>query len=492
MLYLCANLTQVAPTRKGKIAKVAAETPAFALPPTETYIADQVARWQAALNDARCIQVLLALYTTNAFSPCFALSARSICALTGLRHHQVVRRLIRGDKRCRAKLVGLVAWQTGRKGQKTRYWLTPEGRKVAELVAKGFQVGKATLTALATDRQRRKVAHLPKVAHQSGTPSENNMQSYDCFNVCSLTAVGTSKPSNANPIGQKPVNELAKRLHRDYGVTLWVANDIVTRYSPMEIEAAILLRERRNGAIYNEAGFIVYLLGNGFARNYVRARLQARQRAQPPPKPPDEPDWDAAIAALREALVPYGIRVDDEGFAELPNGRLALPLDPNEAIDLLRRHGLLWNGNGQATDQPTTDEGFRAADDLHALADANFADRDPTDWTTDQLTDPTEPDDDLQADDDALSEPTEAFWVADQPLSLMAQRSSKKRCPRCGSESFELTLKRFERCYPEVRCDEAQRWHGFEICGVCFKVLRLEETKAMLAAQGIDFSDKLR
>ena len=206
------NLTQKIVTGKGEIAEVDAKIGAF--PQTDAHINHFLSRWQEAIKDARCCAILQALFDAQAFSPRFTLSARSIGRLVGL-HHQVVRRLIKGDKRCRAKLVGLVAWQTGRKGQKTRYWLTPEGRKVAELVAKGFQVGKATLTALATDRQRRKVAHLPKVAHQSGTPSENNMQSYDCFNVCSLTAVGTSKPSNGNPIGQKPVNELAKRLHRD-------------------------------------------------------------------------------------------------------------------------------------------------------------------------------------------------------------------------------------------------------------------------------------
>jgi len=398
------SLTQCCVKGESKITKVDAENPAFVSSQAEPYINDYITRWREAIKDARCLKVLHALYATNAFSPRFTLSARSIGRLAGL-HHQVVKRLIRGDKRCKAKLTGLVAWQTGRKGQKTRYWLTPEGRKVAELIAKGFQVGKATLTALATDRQRRKVAHLPKVAHQSGTPSENNMQSYDCFNVCSLTAVSALKP-----VSQKPANGLAARLWQDYGVALKVANDLVARYSPAEIEAAIALREKRNGVIYNEAGFIVYLLGNGFARNYVRARLQARQRAQPPP---NEPDFDKAVQALRDALSPYGIRVDDDCCAEFANGRVPLPPDPDKAIAFLRRHGLLRETKA---DQPTTDEGFRAADDLHddlhdALADA-IADRDPTDWASDQLTDLTEADqstdptdDDLPTDDDDEGEP---------------------------------------------------------------------------------------
>jgi hypothetical protein len=77
-----------------------------------------IARWQAGLDDERCRAILKALYDANAYSPRFALSARAIGKLTGL-HHQVIKRLIRGDKGCRAKLMGLVAWQTGGKGQKT-------------------------------------------------------------------------------------------------------------------------------------------------------------------------------------------------------------------------------------------------------------------------------------------------------------------------------------------------------------------------------------
>ncbi|MFA0756317.1 MAG: hypothetical protein YPKNTGVA_001836 [Candidatus Fervidibacter sp.] len=360
-----------------------------------------IARWQAGLDDERCRAILKALYDANAYSPRFALSARAIGKLAGL-HHQVIRRLIRGDKRCRAKLMGLVAWQTGGKGQKTRYWLSPEGRKVADLLTKGFKVGRATLTALATDRQRR------KVAHQSGTPSENNMPSIDGFNLCSLTAVVPSKPV------RKPLSPLAARLWRDYGVQWWVAEDLVARYSPLAIKAAIALRERRNGAIYNPAGFIVYLLRDGYAQRLAEAWRRAHQRPRPTRKPPDEPDWDAIVAALRDALAPYGIRVDDEGCADLPTCRLPLPPDPEEAIALLWRHGFLRDGNGQdasqdpAADQaPTdadalTDDAPTVADATEALRAADDAD-DGDDAVADPLTAPmddTEPDSDDGEDDE--------------------------------------------------------------------------------------------
>jgi hypothetical protein len=87
-----------------------------------------IARWQAGLDDERCRAILKALYDANAYSPRFALSARAIGKLTGL-HHQVIKRLIRGDKGCRAKLMGLVAWLNGKGRRGARYWLTPEGQK---------------------------------------------------------------------------------------------------------------------------------------------------------------------------------------------------------------------------------------------------------------------------------------------------------------------------------------------------------------------------
>jgi hypothetical protein len=65
----------------------------------------------------------------------------------------------------------------------------------------------------------------------------------------------------------------------------------------------------------------------------------------------------------------------------------------------------------------------------------------------------------------------------DQPLQPIAQRSGKKRCPRCGREGFELVLKRFDRYYPEVPCPEADRFNGIEVCDYCFKVLRIDEMK---------------
>jgi hypothetical protein len=366
-----------------------------------------LSRWQAGLDDKRCLAILKALYDANAYSPRFALSARAIGKLTGL-HHQVIKRLIRGDKRCRAKLMGLVAWLNGKGRRGARYWLTPEGAKVAELLAKGFQVGKATLTALATDRQRRKMAHLPKMAHQNGTPTENNtMLPYGSYNECSLTAVALSKPV------RKPLSPLAERLCRDYGIRWWVAEDLVARYSPLEIKAAIALRERRNGAIVNEAGFIIYSLREGYARRLAEAWRRARPRPRPTRKPPDEPDWDAIVAALRDALAPYGIRVDDEGSADFPNGRVKLPPDPDEALDLLRRHGLLRDGNGQDADQDPADAPDQALKDADALTDdaptvadatealraADDAD-DGDDAIADPLTYPTDGDDDDDEDDD--------------------------------------------------------------------------------------------
>jgi hypothetical protein len=357
------NIAHAVKSDESKIAGIDAQNPAFHSLQAEAYINDSLSRWQAGLDDERCLAILRALHDASAFSPCFALSARAIGKATGL-HHQVIKRLIRGDKRCRAKLMGLVAWLNGKGRRGARYWLTPEGAKVAELLAKGFQVGKATLTALATDQLRRKMAHLPKMAHQNGTPTENStMLPYGSYNECSLTAVALSKPV------RKPLSPLAERLYWDYGIRWWVAEDLVARYSPLEIKAAIALREWRNGAIVNGAGFIIYLLRKGYARRLAEAWLRDPQCARPPRKPPDEPNWDAIVAALRDALAPYGIRVDDEGFADLPTCRLALPPDPDEALDLLRRHGLLRDGNGQDADQDPAEAPDQAPTDADALTD---------------------------------------------------------------------------------------------------------------------------
>jgi hypothetical protein len=202
------------------------------------------------------------------------------------------------------------------------------------------------------------------MAHQNGTPTENNtMLPYGSYNECSLTAVAISKPV------RKPLSPLAERLCRDYGIRWWVAEDLVARYSPLEIKAAIALREWRNGAIVNGAGFIIYSLRKGYARRLAEAWLRDPQCARPPRKPPDEPDWDAIVAALRDALAPYGIRVDDEGSADFPNGRVKLPPDPDEALDLLRRHGLLRDGNGQDADQDPADAPDQAPTDADALTD---------------------------------------------------------------------------------------------------------------------------
>jgi len=249
------------------------------------------------------------------------------------------------------------------------------------------------------------MAHQMGMAHKNGTPSLDTMPFKDGFNnVCRLMPAANSKPSGSYslPIGLRPANELAERLHRDYGVHLWVANDLAARYSPMEIEAAIALRERRNGAIYNEAGFIVYLLREGYAQRYVQARLQAHQR---PRKPPDEPDFAGIAKALQEALAPYGISVDDEGFAELPNGRLCLPPDPDEAIDLLKRHGFLQGWNSQSANQVANlpnesddvGDGFKTADDL---TDTPTDATEPTDWAADQDLMEAEPPDDSDDDGD--------------------------------------------------------------------------------------------
>jgi len=76
----------------------------------------------------------------------------------------------------------------------------------------------------------------------------------------------------------KPANELAERL-TSYGVTVRVANDLTMRYAREYIDAAIELTKRKNGAIYNPAGFIVHTLANGYAQKYAEAKAKAEAEA---------------------------------------------------------------------------------------------------------------------------------------------------------------------------------------------------------------------
>jgi hypothetical protein len=341
-----------------------------------------------------------------------------------------VKRLIRGDRRHKAKLAGLgwVRWDEGKGRSGTRYRLTDEGAKVANILAKGLSVGKATLRALATDYLRKQRRPLPpdaldafvtgyiekglaalqdrrvvaillaliptaKNVTKNVTTSFISMPSNDGFkNRCSHQAVPSSKLA------------LAERLYRDYGVRWWVAEDLAARYSPLAIKAAIALRERRNGAIYNPAGFIVYLLRDGYAQRLAEAWRRARPRPRPTRKPPDEPDWDAIVAALREALAPYGIRVDDAGRAVLPNYLLPLPPDPDEAVALLWRHGFLRDGNGQDADQDPADAPDQAPTDADALTDDAPTVADPTEAL--RAADDADDGDDEDDDGEPLPPPT--------------------------------------------------------------------------------------
>jgi len=396
-------------------------------------------RWRKALEDERCVAVLQVLFAHSACSPTFALTARQIGRLTGL-HHQVVRRLIRGDKYCKARLQGLVAWLAGKGRRGTRYWLSPEGAKVAELLAKGLPLGEATLKALATDRFRRRMAHSTQMAQENGTGSKRYMP-YGFCNVCRrAVASKLSRPIERS----EPLSPLAEKLHCEFRIVAWVANDIVQRHSPEAIEAAIALCERRNGQVFNKAGFVIYLLREGFAQAYAEA---CRRKAQEW----DEPDF--SVEALRAALAPYGISVDDDGYAVFANGRLALPPDPAEAIALLRKLGLL---------RP---EALPADHDASELSESTSVSDQPTqpdsdlesEWT-DELT--SEPD----LADRAASELSESVSVSDQPThdptystpNLAAEVSELMDAPA----DSELIDEPTDEPLPEPTCVVCQRCQG--------------------------------
>jgi len=474
-------------------------------------------RWRKALEDDRCIAVLQALFAHSACSPTFALTARCIARLTAL-HHQVVRRLIRGDRHCKARLQGLVAWLAGKGRRGTRYWLSPEGAKVAELLSKGLSLGEATLRALATDRLRRKMAHTAQMAHKNGTPSENNMP-HGFNNYVCRQAVASKL---GKPVGRdEPLSPLAEKLHRDFRIVAWVANDVVQRYSTEAIEAAIALCQRRNGRIVNGAGFIIYLLREGFAQAYV----EARQR------PEDEPDFAATAEALREALSPYGITVDDDGFAVFANARLALPPDPSEALARLREWGLLPS-RPEALNEPDVEMSVSVSDQPDQDSKAELICR-PALAAESEMDEPT-------SEPDLLPEPTcvvcqrqqsdhypalvkaqpmmplsrlsdgfrrrfnlpeEGYICRGCYLSLCKQLTSAETqgsdedkseatdlpvpagtCPRCGASGELQPFEPQPFTQPFVAADpELERWNGKALCEACRCYLRVREGKVWLS-----------
>ena len=355
-----------------------------------------------------------------------SLSGGQIAQATGLLR-ATVKRIIRGDRRHKAKLAGLgwVRWDDGKGRSGTRYRLTDEGAKIAELLAKGISIGKATLRALAIDYIRRRGLQLPPDALEAFVSDyiEKGLAALQDPRVVAIllalkptapknvtTNVTTSfitMPSNdgfknkCSPSAVGFVNPLAERLTAELGFNPIVANRCATTFSAAEIQATIaFVRYRAQRGDIKDTGAFGYWWLSRYARSYVQACLQPRQR--PRPKPPDEPDWDAAIAALQEALEPFGIRVDDDCCAEFANGRVPLPPDPDKAIAFLRRHGLLRETKA---DQPDAN-GFQAADQ-------RFETSEPT---------PIAPDDALWASNVLHDD----FWASDQdPTEALADANEQ-------------------------------------------------------------------
>jgi len=301
----------------------------------------------------------------------------------------------------------------------------------------------------------------------------------------------------------KPTNGLAERLWRVYGMALSVANSVVTCYETDAILAAVELRERRNGAIYNPAGFVLYLLKNGYAQRFA----EAKKAHQAP---------DAMAQKVKEAVERLGFTVteiDGRPALETPNGYLILPPDPDRAKDLALRFAL-----PAKSDSDTPNEADRQPDNEPKATDVpidvpNEPDSEPDDLT-DSLDEPTEakPTEGDQTDaeaDHAEADPFECYpFAAPSKLSPKprdrrdrAERAAEivaeqwayqsrpqRRCPRCGRESKDL-LKRYERCYPLTDA-ELERWDGVEVCfgdpASCYDSLKKQEIAALKQCLGID------
>jgi len=185
----------------------------------------------------------------------------------------------------------------------------------------GFPIWKAFLILLThpyTVHDRPKKSSVRQVSYECPTDKEKKeKRNYVC------NKVGLSKTCDQI----KPANNLAFRLWNDYGVSLWVANDLVRNFPANEIEAAIELRERRNGSIYNPAGFIVHLLKHGYAQRYLEHKIM-------------KTDPDLRAEEVKKVLRERGVEIVDYGGVEYRivdrEGRLWRPADPADLESALR------------------------------------------------------------------------------------------------------------------------------------------------------------
>jgi len=276
----------------------------------------------------------------------------------------------------------------------------------------------------------------PGLSHTSHKKEEKKKKEY--LNECTL---------RGDEI--KPINGLAEKLWRTYGVKVSVANDLTARYDKEAIEAAMELRERRNGAIYNPAGFIIYLLRKGCAQRWAEIK-RARQ------------DPDFLASQVKEAVEASGFPVtvvisECIPFAELPNARLALPLDPERAVSIL--HRIFHPERAEMTefgepDEPTPSNPLGRADiefpSLHYFPTECF-DAAETTTETFQTTNSNAPDGDT------------AFAPAAQhPANNEEETEYADRCRQCGKHNSEIPI-----CDDTGLCLECAGFTTLRICNDC-------------------------
>jgi len=289
---------------------------------------------------------------------------------------------------------------------------------------------------------------------QSGAKFANSSRSFYAKSAkgCRLSFSHTSRKGENNitknfivcPQGGdelKPANGLAEKLWRTYGVKLSVANDLVARYAREAVEAAIELRERKNGAIYNPAGFIVYLLRQGYAQRWAEVK-RARQ------------DPEVRALQVKEAVEAAGFPItvtisDCIPFAVFPRGRLALPLDPDRAVDVLRRifqTERALPSNADVTDKTLLSQPFERAEPPPSTP-LGRACVDTAETTTEPL---------QNANPEALAP------AAQQVENSEGETDDTDRCRQCGRHNSEIPI--FE---DSGLCLECAGYTTLRVCSDC-------------------------
>ncbi len=264
------------------------------------------------------------------------------------------------------------------------------------------------------------------------------------------------------------------RLVYQHRVFPKVALDLMHRHGEAACEGAIAIRQKRGAAIRNPAGFIVFLLGEGYAHRWAEkvagkgeseldAECRTAQKGKVEKADLVKKQVIEAVAEAVERETGVEVLVCRDGVcARIRDSLVRLPLDAADAVRVVRKL-LSEHASPHSSPSPSVRGGFASPFDQIPFAASSSL--------------PVKR---------AMSRAERAAEIAAEAAPLVpafgAPSGHKSVCPRCGGRMDGRKV--FRRRYRDVVDMEAERWDGIEVCGYCFTSLAKGETKRMLESKG--------